>query len=202
MSAFVVNKSHIDVLVWYAMRPNGFHGPTSYWWNGETHMITDRDQVGNLLLAENVRSVNARYDDHEPVPTYSYRMPTRAYSEVEVIKACDCLKYQSCETDDYRETEAYAALNAIREKAIHALAGYDDADWEIEDSNRNDESLTIVSERFDEELHRHIEIIFSAMADGKTLDEAMQSAYIKNGPTLESLVRYIEKYSQKPIYQF
>jgi hypothetical protein len=58
-------------------------------------------------------------------------MTTPRLNPVSILKLCDCLEYQSCETEDYNETVAYRLLNVIRRAAIRILPGYDDAKWEI-----------------------------------------------------------------------
>ena len=37
----------------------------------------------------------------------------------------------SAETDNWKETEAYAIYDALKETAIRNLPGYEDARWEI-----------------------------------------------------------------------
>jgi hypothetical protein len=52
-----------------------------------------------------------------------------------VISCCDCLRYQSCETDDYEQTAAYKVLDAIRESAIRQLVKLADAPWGVSDED-------------------------------------------------------------------
>lgn len=97
----------------------------------------------DLLYQENIRSVRARYPDDKwsdlPGPTIkplhivvspeeAYRM--RLLPAVALLKLCDCLDYQSCETDDWHQTPAFELLDLIRRAAIHALPGYDKAPWD------------------------------------------------------------------------
>lgn len=105
------------------------------------------DLIANVLYKENIRSVQARYPndswDELPGPCekpefirvrqYQYA-DLSSYSAVQILKACDCLEYQSCETDDYYETPAYKLLDMIRGAAIQALPGYDEASWGIEEA--------------------------------------------------------------------
>jgi hypothetical protein len=111
--------------------------------------VDDADATGRLLLAENIRSVRYRYPDDAPdelpgpVPTpqadaYTFN-PRGLPAELDpawVIRAADCLRYQSCETPDWPETAACTILEAIREAAIGALVARAGASevWEI----RND----------------------------------------------------------------
>jgi hypothetical protein len=48
---------------------------------------------------------------------------------VQVIKACDCYEYQSCEHDGWADSEACRFITSLRKGAAHALPGYDGADW-------------------------------------------------------------------------
>lgn len=138
MSAFVVNESHIDVLMQFATRFRAYRGSNYYYWNGESHKIT-RDNVSELgqkLLDENYKSVNYRYNDNEIPDKYVYKVPSRTYTPVEILKACACLNYQSCEHPEWEESEAYAILETIKSDAINALPGYEEANWEITDQAR------------------------------------------------------------------
>lgn len=129
----------------------------SWYWNGDRHELTrlTADRVGQMLLTENVRSVDYRYPGGEDLPgryvmatlpgfdvevrapeylqPYTFTAsPHRHWKPVEILKAIDCFEYQSCETDDWRETEAYAFCQALRSRMIDQLPGYDDAPWGID----------------------------------------------------------------------
>ena len=99
--------------------------------------------LGKLLLDENFRSINSRYPDtvdnpeNAPGPIDQTRILDYRHTGVGdtlrpawVVSSCDCLEYQSCETENYRETWAYALTQAIRESAINALIG-EDAPWGV-----------------------------------------------------------------------
>lgn len=102
------------------------------------------DRIANILRDENIRSVHYRYPKLEPdeLPgdigdgfrkiTAARLVNTRAYPPIEVIKACHCLAYQSCETEDWESTPAFRLLNLIEGAAVRQLPGYDDAPWGIE----------------------------------------------------------------------
>jgi hypothetical protein len=92
------------------------------------------ETMGARLFAVNVQSVTARYPDHvdedtDDVFTYLDELPT--FSPVEIVKACDCWMYQSCEFEGHEETLAWRYVESVRSHAIHHLPGYDDAAWEI-----------------------------------------------------------------------
>lgn len=96
----------------------------------------------DTLYQENIRSVRARYPDDSrdnlPGPTI---LPLRLVvsntdicnpgymlvKPIAILKMCACLDYQSCESDDWSNTVAYRLLDRIKDAAIQALPGYDDA---------------------------------------------------------------------------
>lgn len=147
MSAFVVSTDTIDLLVAASMRfQEHFYAPLPFLdtdietlaaapidFSGNTHQlyaVTFPNIVGGILLAQNIRSVNARYNDSEPMPTYTYRnVPYEQVDPVVVLKTVACVRYQSCETDDYAQTFAAYVLDSIEKAAIHRLRGYEDAPW-------------------------------------------------------------------------
>ena len=131
MSAYIVNKKHIDALLTWASRPQ-YQSPSFYYWqNRQWYFYEDINRIGNVLLFENVHSVNYRYNDHDEPPEYKWQRYNRPLTALQIIKACDCLDYQSCETPDWKDTEAYEIIQTIRERAINELPGMDDCQWEI-----------------------------------------------------------------------
>ena len=120
MSAYLCNDEHFDALATWATRRSP-HGSTfRYRFNGEWHE-PDAAKIATTLHAQNVRSVNHRYEESES-PAYRYRaVPIDCIDAKDVLMACAGLEYQSCETPDWEETEAYAILSAIRERAIQVV---------------------------------------------------------------------------------
>lgn len=177
MSAYVVDKAHVDYLVRAGLAPNHYGplrwldptvppgerdyepgammgGPTA----SETYEAKRRelneataDRVGAMLWSENARSVSYRYDDesYDTIPGpcdfdelalagYRYEggrlSPSPLHPQVDpvaVLKACDGYEYQSCEHPGWESSEAHAFLDALRRRMIHALPGYDEADWSV-----------------------------------------------------------------------
>lgn len=136
MSAYIVDHDHIDALLSFAIQ----HGVT-YTANDSFVEITKSNatEIGRILLDENERSVRHRYPGCAPdelpgtigqnAALYKFRrwpamVPLPALS---ILKACDSLDYQSCETDDYRQSLAASITNAIRNYAISRLPGYEDS---------------------------------------------------------------------------
>ena len=161
MSAYVVDKAHIDALVRVAIEGPSDRGPHDGWTfhafyvtqDGETVSFDVRhdtaDDIGRMLWLENVRSVEYRYPDtaethaNYPGPISFERDQAETYTfggwlgrgrhltAVETLKALSGFEYQACESPDWRETPAYAFCEALRDYAIGALPGYRDADWEV-----------------------------------------------------------------------
>lgn len=127
MSAFLVHKSHVAAIVSWYLRPNRSYG---------RYTAEDAPRLCGLLYAQNVRSVNHRYSDATPdepeVFTQRDLQCAPRLSAIATLKACHSLAYQSCETDDWRETEARQLLDSIEYAAISSIEGYNEAAWSIE----------------------------------------------------------------------
>lgn len=131
MSAFIVSNTQINALVRFAST-NGvsfYYGPTKQRFN----VSGNEDAACQLLLDENVRSVNYRYGETTEADRIVYEIDAPCLTPVQIIKAAQCLDYQSCETDDWEDTMAKKFLDAIIQQAIVKLPGYDDAPWTIYD---------------------------------------------------------------------
>ncbi len=129
MSAFICNNSHITALAVYAAR-NRILG------------CTDANQIGEMLHAENVRSVNYRYDETtQPSFELCQWAAFHEFSLVQIVKAARCLAYQSCEHPGYPKSVAAKMVQAIT--AGHPsrdMPGYDEAEWEIRPPAANAEA--------------------------------------------------------------
>lgn len=133
MSAFVVNYAHIDAIVNFASS----HAQYSSSLGSDLPRVTDGQALGELLIAENIRSVDYRYHERNVAVPYHW-LPGCAIgiAATAFLKLLACLQYQSCETPDYEQTRGYRALLALRTIGIQALPGYDDADWEYPDEDQ------------------------------------------------------------------
>lgn len=160
MSAFICGPDHIKALAIFAAHRVPGRGPNVdpryFKYDGGDERMYGRpdDELAtyyaNILYAENIRSVQARYpgDTFEDLPgliqkpdmlevTANESFEQYAYAPyvlkpVDILKMANCLEYQSCETNDWRDTLAYRLLLRIKEAAIRLLPGYDDAPWEYE----------------------------------------------------------------------
>jgi hypothetical protein len=149
MSAWIVNDAHIEALVETAA-----HGPRDgeRWRNGDTHLAPYRFQwfygknwhefetwnggrkledVGQMLLNENYRSVNYRYSDDTEPHTYTPKGYGYRLTLAECVQAIACLEYHSCERPDWKESEAYAFCLAFRRKVLEMIPGVAAAPWGI-----------------------------------------------------------------------
>jgi hypothetical protein len=135
MSAFICDDLHINAIVTYAIdKKVSFYNPTTKTRTDIT--ATNAEAIGRMLMDENVRSVCHRYsdagdDEKSAAAQYKFKRFATPLTAVEVIKACNCLDYQSCETDDWADTLARVVLDAVIARALNYLPGYDDAPWEI-----------------------------------------------------------------------
>lgn len=149
MSAYIVDREHIRYLVSMAMHICIANGDTFRWYhNGQSFALNrgDRDHassVGQMLWDENIRSIQSCYPDtrenmrNAPGPigeTFIYAhssdwCPSAKFSAVQVLKACACYEYQSCEHDGWKDSQACAFIHALKELAIRTLPGWDAAEW-------------------------------------------------------------------------
>ena len=126
MSAWVVSKAHIDVLVGAAMQL-GDRGTFRYEHDGTGYKVCadNADRVGRMLIAECVTSVSYRYPGDDvgkgelpgPIDAYynrRYRFePVKALSAAEIVKAAACYDYQSCEHPGWEASRAHALVHAL-----------------------------------------------------------------------------------------
>ena len=130
MSAFIVTDTHINALVRYASRHKitvAYGNPTI-----RLNVSAHEQEVAQLLIDENIKSVNYRYSEDE-TSLIEYDRGAPILSAIEAIKAAQCLRYQSCEHSDYEESIAFKLIEAIISDAIPRLEGYESASWAIAD---------------------------------------------------------------------
>ena len=129
MSAFLVSDKHISEMLRFASQQDGtvHHDGKAL----DLRVPSEAQKVGQILLDENYRSLNARYG-HDPAAhdfqyePFSLRPLMKA---IEVVKLCHCYDYQTCETDDYYTSDAHTIVQAIQAQAIRSVPGYDEAEW-------------------------------------------------------------------------
>ncbi len=135
MSAYQVPNDTIDLLIaaadaWRLTFENR-EGTDA----ANLHVCSHRDEAGQLLIDENVRSVNARYNETTETARYQWtplcldRAAVGMPVAVLVLGSVRCLRYQSCETDDYAQTRAARLLDRIEAEACRRLISTHDAPW-------------------------------------------------------------------------
>jgi hypothetical protein len=118
MSAWVVSKRHIDLLVTAIVRSESV----------DTGGLS-RDEIGRWLWRENVRSVNYRYSERDRTPAYRYRAYELPHY-LAILKQVECYQYQACERPDWPQSTAYRWTTALRELlAQQAAVQYPEASF-------------------------------------------------------------------------
>lgn len=116
MSSYQCNSSiHETIATWNdkSKGNGGLHG----------HEIRHNAQ---MLWAANARAVVARYGDSigasmvGATPVFSIA-DLSGVNPLQILKACNELRYQLMETDDYATTQAWLFIDSVREQAIYML---------------------------------------------------------------------------------
>ena len=143
MSAFIVDKSHINAMLQGSISVTSRHGGSLKWHNGElTHL--NADKVGQMLLDENIESVQYRYPDGkltelpgrtdcEYILPFQHHPMGKVPKPMELIKITRCYEYQACEHPGWEDSEAKSFCGALIEATIPTLPGYDEAPWAWEE---------------------------------------------------------------------
>ena len=121
MSAYIVNDYHINALVtWAVLNDVRMWQPRRKCWTPID--LSTAQHVAATLYSENVRSVNYRYGERTKRTGFTYKpVPITHLTAADIIKACQCLDYQSCETPDWHSTEACGYLTSIRNAAVNEM---------------------------------------------------------------------------------
>jgi hypothetical protein len=125
VSAWLVSKKHIDVLVHARSIPT--------FWNVPENEI-DSTQLGQMLWRENMYSLEARYSDkidEELIQSYSYTEPQHL-PIITIIKSFSCYEYQSCEHESWKMSPSYVYCHDMKLALITCLPGYEEAPWGID----------------------------------------------------------------------
>lgn len=145
MSAYVVSKETIDVIVTYAMK-----------WEMNHVIVMDRenskfdapvlsvvemtpDELGQWLWKANLESVVARYGDIDDLPgsTYDFEYEFNGHQIDHTNDAAAMAKiihhycYQSCETPTWYLSDQRMFCNELLSTAFRDLEGYEEAPWGI-----------------------------------------------------------------------
>jgi len=151
MSAYIVDKAHINAMVQFGLIGGSCNALS--WWHNDDRQYLNRetdDHVGQMLLDTNVQSVCYRYPDDSMASLpgridAEWLLPFKAYpilntpTPLDIFAMVSCYEYQSCEHPEWETSEAKVFCDALRARAIRRLPGYDKAirDWTPEnDGNR------------------------------------------------------------------
>jgi len=137
MSAWIVKKKHIDFLVTAALESminRTIRGEIDGHPVEMEISYNNADKIGATLWAENIKSVNYRYSNHKPSEVSAYRFTKHNGGPIAivVIKQIDCLDYQSCEHDGWKNSWARRFCDELKDAMIYSLPGYNNAPWGID----------------------------------------------------------------------
>ncbi|HBD95161.1 MAG TPA: hypothetical protein DC057_13430 [Spirochaetia bacterium] len=123
MSAFIVNKKHIDYLVSALYYSNKDY-------QNKYMDIQELNKIGQTLVNANYKSVNYRYNESEKPYKYIFSQIFTIYF-IQTLKAINCLDYQSCEYPGWERSKAKKILNQIKDQCIYHLTDSNKYQWEI-----------------------------------------------------------------------
>lgn len=128
MSAYIMHEDEINTIVGYFLKPHNFnvHGTGAWLKIGDRYENLNAEnarEVGKILFDENVRSVESRYNSNEK-HEYRFRFIANASKRPvgNIAGALDCLEYQSCETDDYHQSNAWEIMGMLRKELLKEIA--------------------------------------------------------------------------------
>lgn len=121
MSAWILDKRHIDLLVTAAVDAN----------------MTDEEEadiIGTLLWSENHASYNYRYNESYKPDEYKFeRYHGKPKMNIpRIFKAVHCYEYRSCEHPGWVKSDAHEFCVDLVRYYAHAVDGYDAAAWSID----------------------------------------------------------------------
>lgn len=126
MSAFIVSKEHIDyIMTAYQNSENKYYKESdkNYYTNAQA------EQDGQMLWAENFLSVNHRYKKSDYAPVYKFDK-IKNINYLQTLKFIHCLDYQSCETDNYNQSEAQKLITKMAWDLTCMIPEYENLKWE------------------------------------------------------------------------
>ena len=152
MSAYIVERAHIEYLVECALRLGNasFHQGRVFRWYShresgglKRYELSDENatEIGQLLWDENVISVAHRYGREDDLPGVETERPyvyvhgslyaARPIALAQLFKAVHCYEYQSCEHGSWRDSAAWAFCEALKDRAATEVPGYEEAAWGV-----------------------------------------------------------------------
>lgn len=137
MSAFLLSCRHLNAMLNGAVERDL---PLHWRHEGKSKSVgNSQNELGQMLLDENIRSVQARYsrDYRSQLPGWRpehdepFQWDCCGYnpSPLELLKLVLCYEYQTCEHSAWPDSEAKAFCTALLRVTISRLPGYDEARW-------------------------------------------------------------------------
>ena len=121
MSAYIVNRETIHAIVKGFELYNAEFKAENY--QKPIQIIINmkelRDGIGQALLNQNYKSVNYRYSDDMPTPTYTYK--DVKINEGILYGCIECYIYQACETRDFFESDLYRSLLRLKDRMLESM---------------------------------------------------------------------------------
>lgn len=143
MSAFIVNYSVINNILSIAENHElmtkccylkreltNIFGQNKYGFIDEEIL----NNAGQKFLELNIDSVNYRYNEEEDyIYAEEYRYKNTKASLIQAIKSLNCLMYQSCEIENYKENPTYKKMERLKKLFIdtyfYTNEEYKQAQW-------------------------------------------------------------------------
>ena len=152
MSAWLVSKKHIDVLVAAVLQNGGYRHRGNFIkviedaaeWTGTGDCFC-ASELGEMLWRENHKSINSRYSSRTRTPLYTYRTPKEYMVEdtswnpvrhlvdpAILAKQVSCYDYQSCEHADYYRSHAASVVAQFAKALLGRVEGYEQSPWGVD----------------------------------------------------------------------
>jgi hypothetical protein len=148
VSAWIVSKTHVDLLVTAGLRRPEY-GPLRYWYEREDgsgggfDLTAERaTEVGRMLWQACFDSVDARYPGEAPeelpgppdfdassIEGYRFEEVPGPIDPVVVLVSISCFAYQASEHEGWPRSEAKGYLDALKDHMVANLPGYEEAPW-------------------------------------------------------------------------
>lgn len=121
-----MNDEEINTIVSYFV-PTGAAEDGAWLRMGESEWnYLNRDnaaKVASILMAENVRSVNAKYGENEgKAYVFTYDRTAHDRPVGNIIGALECYEYQACETHDWHTSLAHEIVQGLRKHLLKVIA--------------------------------------------------------------------------------
>jgi hypothetical protein len=153
MSAYMVSKEHIDILVMTAIYGPAEASDRNRWYPAHGYSIAvspqTADELGAALIAENLASIHARYPDtitnpqNTPGPAVRYWESAYKFPKVghigkplpalDAIGAVRSYTYQSCEHHGWETSDVKRFCASLIDNLISYVPGYDRVPWRFDE---------------------------------------------------------------------